>query len=313
IVREGKIIVVRNSTSGDTAKRLVATALIRRIWLAIQRQTKRDDQPDPPQFFTICDEFDKIVNEHSNIHSILSQARAFGLSLTFAAQNLDAGGKDDDKGIPPGIQKSIRSHCKTFLTFDPGDPDDARDIAHQHSKNIDGEDIEELSDYRIYRRTHDDQNDKTDSYKVRTCPPAPDALPDEKVRSEAETDALIQESQERYGQPMRSTSEIKEEMFVDVAGSAGSVAAKSEAALPDELDMEDPQVRNRAVKLMYDEAIRQESAPDEFVSVADCLDRIHRYLPGGEGINSLDQAWREVFQKLPDAYIADREYEYETE
>jgi hypothetical protein len=303
IVREGKIVVVRNSASGNTVKRLVATALIRRIWLSVQRQTKHDDQPDPPQFFAVCDEFDKIVNEQSNIHSILSQARAFGLSLTFAAQNLDAGGKDDNKGIPPSIQKSIRSNCKTFLTFDPGDPQDARDISHQHSKNIDGEDIEELSDFRIYMRTHDDQNDKTDSYKARTFPPAPEALPDEKVRSETETNTLIADSQERYGQPARSNSDIKEEMLIDVTG--GSTVA-TEPALPDELDMEDKRVRNRALKVIYDESIRQ-GDPGGFIAVSDCLGRLRRYLPGGEEINDVGQAWRDVFQELPDAYFADRE------
>jgi hypothetical protein len=304
IVREGKILVVRNSSSGDTAKRLITTALIRRIWLAIQEQTNRDDQPDPPQFFAVCDEFDKIVNEKSNIHNILRQARSFGLSLTFAAQNLDTGGSGGE-GIPESIQKAIRGNCNTFLTFDPGDPEDADDIARQHSKNIDGEDITELSEHRMYMRTHDDQGDKTDSYKVHTFPPAPDVLSDDIVRSEAETDALIRKSQERYGQPARTDEEIKEEMLVDATAGSGSVAA--DAALPDELDMEDERVRNRALKAIYDEAIRQESDPDEFVTVPDCLGRIRRYLPGGENINSPGQAWREVFQKLPDAYLADRE------
>jgi len=304
IVREGKIIVVRNRSGSNTAKRLIATALIRRLWVSIQQQTKRDDQPDPPQFFAVCDEFDKIVSEQSNIHNILREARSFGLSLTFAAQNLDTGG-DDDVGIPESIQKAIRGNCKTFLTFDPGDPADAKDIAHQHSKNIDHEDITELSKYRIYMRTHDDQDDKTDSYKVRTFPPAPEVLNDEHVRSPAETDALIAESQERYGQPARSDEEIKEEMLVGGTVGGGTVAA--EAALPDELDMEDKRVRNRALKAIYDEAIRQEGDPDAFVSVSDCLGRLRRYLPSGEGINSPGQAWREVFQKIPDAYFADRE------
>ena len=306
IVREGKILVVRNSSSGDTAKRLITTALIRRIWLSIQEQTNRDDQPDPPQFFAVCDEFDKIVNEKSNIHNILRQARSFGLSLTFAAQNLDTGGSDGE-GIPESIQKAIRGNCNTFLTFDPGDPEDADDIARQHSKNIDGEDITELSEHRMYMRTHDDQGDKTDSYKVHTFPPAPDVLSDDIVRSEAETDALIRASQERYGQPARSDEEIKEEMLVNGTMSSGSVAATADTALPTELDMEDERVRNRALKAIYDEAIRQESDPDEFVAVPDCLGRLRRYLPEGESITSPGQAWREVFQKIPDAYLADRE------
>ncbi|EMA54789.1 type IV secretory system conjugative DNA transfer family protein [Halococcus salifodinae] len=303
IVREGKIVVVRNSSGADTPKRLITTALLRRLWVSIREQTNRDDHPDPPQFYVVCDEFDKVVSEKSNIHNILREARAFGLSLTFAAQNLDTGG-GDDVGIPESIQKAIRGNCKTFLTFDPGDPEDAKDIAHQHSKSIDGEDIEELSKFRIYMRTHDDQDDKTDSYKVQTLPPAPESLSDGKVRSDAETNTLIAESQERYGQPVRSNSDIKDEMLIDATGGTGTIDA--DAALPDELDMEDKRVRNRALKVIYDESVRQ-GDPGGFVAVEDCLGRLRRYLPGGEEINSVGQAWREVFQEISDAYLADRE------
>jgi hypothetical protein len=303
IVREGKILVVQNNSSGTTAQRLITTALIRRIWVAIQEQTKRDNEPDPPDFYAVCDEFDDIVNEHSNIQTILKQARSFGLSLTFATQNLNTGGKGN-QGIPESIQKAIRGNCNTFLTFNPRDPDDANDIARQHSKNIDSDDITELSKYRLYMRTHDDRGDLTDSYKVKSFPPAPETLADEKVRSQAETDALIQESKERYGEPARSDAEIKEEMFVD-GSTSGSVAA--DAAMPDELDMEDKRVRNRTLKTMDDEAIRQEGKRSEFVTIPDLLPRLRRYLPGGESINSPGQAWREVFQKLPDAYFAHRE------
>jgi hypothetical protein len=308
IVREGKIVVVRNSSGADTPKRLITTALIRRLWVSIREQTNRDDHPDPPQFYVVCDEFDKVVSEQSNIHNILREARSFGLSLTFAAQNLDTGG-GNDVGIPESIQKAIRGNCKTFLTFDPGDPADAKDIAHQHSKSIDAEDIEELSKYRIYMRTHDDQDDKTDSYKVKTFPPAAEALSEENVRSDEETEAMIAESQERYGQPVRSTSDIKEEMLVNATGgSTGTISA--DAALPDELDMEDKNVRNRALKVIYDESIWQGN-PGGFVAVEDCLDRLRRYLPSGEQINTVGQAWREIFQELPDAYLDDREHTIE--
>ncbi|HET7323024.1 MAG TPA: hypothetical protein VFJ06_01705, partial [Halococcus sp.] len=305
IVREGKILVVQNSSSGKTAQRLITTALIRRIWVAIQEQTKRDSEPDPPQFFAVCDEFDDIVNEKSNIQNILKQARSFGLSLTFATQTLNTGGKGDD-GIPESIQTAIRGNCNTFLTFNPRDPDDADDIARQHSKNIDGDDITELSEYRLYMRTHDDQGDLTDSYKVKSFPPAPEALGEDIVRSEAETDALIQESKERYGEPARSDAEIKEQMLVD--GTTGeTIAAEADAALPNELDMEDSRVRNRALKAMDDEALRQGDNRSEFVPIPDLLGRLRRYLPGGENINNHGQAWREVILKLPDPYYDDRE------
>lgn len=39
----------------------------------------------------------------------------------------------------------------------------------------------------------------------------------------------------------------------------------------------------------------------------DCLGRLRRYLPCGEEISNVGQAWREVFQELPDAYLDDRE------
>jgi hypothetical protein len=313
IVREGKILVVENNSSGSTAQRLITTALIRRIWVAIQEQTKRDDEPDPPDFYAVCDEFDDIVNEHSNIQTILKQARSFGLSLTFATQNLNTSG-DGEQGIPESIQSAIRGNCNTFLTFNPRDPDDADDIARQHSKNIDGDDITELDDYRLYMRTHDDQGDLTDSYKVKAFPPAPETLDESNVRSEAETEALIQESKERYGEPARSDAEIKEEMFVDGTAGGGTVAADADAALPDELDMENERVRNRALKAMDDEALRQGDNRGEFVTVSDLagdekasLGRLQRYLPGGETINDPGQAWREVLQKIPDAYFDHRE------
>lgn len=219
IVQEGKIVVVRNRASGDTPKRLIATALIRRIWVAIREQTNRDSVPDPPAFFAVCDEFDKIVSEHSDIHNILREARSFNFSLTLSAQNLDTGG-EDDVGIPESIQKAIRGNCKTFLSFDPGE-DDAVGIARQHSKNIDAEDVAELSKYRIYLRTNNDRDEKTDSYKVRTFPPAPEVLED--VRSKEKTKELIRQSQERYGQQPRTDEEIRKELLVSGSGGAGKI------------------------------------------------------------------------------------------
>jgi hypothetical protein len=218
LVREGKIVVVRNRSSDDTAQRLVATALIRRLWVAVREQSNRDDEPDPPPFFVVCDEFDKIVSEHSDIHNILRQARSFDFSLTLSAQNLDTGG-GDDVGIPESVQKAIRGNCKTFLTFNPGE-DDATGIARQHSTNVTAEDIKELSEYRIYMRTTDDRGDKTDSYKVGTFPPAEEALED--VRSDEETDALIQASQERYGQRPRTDEQIRKDLLISGRGSVGA-------------------------------------------------------------------------------------------
>jgi hypothetical protein len=281
LVRDGKIVVVRNRSSDDTAQRLIATALIRRLWVAVREQSNRDDEPAPPPFFVVCDEFDKIVSEHSDIHNILRQARSFDFSLTLAAQNLDTGG-GDDVGIPESIQKAIRGNCKTFLTFNPGE-DDATGIARQHSTNVTAEEISELSKYRIYMRTTDDRGDLTDSYKVGAFPPAEEALED--VRSDEEAKALIQASQERYGQPPRSDEEIRDELLMDGTSSAGR--SDSDGGRTDALALTDE--RRRAVsEAILDEACTRDN-DNGAVTVETCRDRIRAYHDAGEALEDPSQ------------------------
>ncbi len=277
IVREGKIVVVRNRSSGETPKRLIATALIRRLWVAIREQSNRDSVPDPPAFYVVCDEFDKIVSEHSDIHNILREARAFDFSLTLSAQNLDTGG-GDNVGIPESIQKAIRGNCKTFLSFDPGE-DDAVGIARQHSKNIDGEDVAELSKYRIYMRTNNDRDEKTDSYKVRTLLPATEVLED--VRSEAKTKKLIRQSQERYGQRPRTDEEIREELMVS---SGQSPSPDSES---DPLEVTDDR-RAAVCEAILDESIIRDN-DNGAVRVDHCRDRIRKYHDDPESLEHNSQ------------------------
>lgn len=276
IVREGKIVVVRNRSSGETPKRLIATALIRRLWVAIREQSNRDG-PDPPAFYVVCDEFDKIVSEHSDIHNILREARAFDFSLTLSAQNLDTGG-GDNVGIPESIQKAIRGNCKTFLSFDPGE-DDATGIARQHSKNIDGEDVAELSKYRIYMRTNNNRDEKTDSYKVRTLFPATEVLED--VRSEAKTKKLIRQSQERYGQRPRTDEEIREELMVS-GGQSPSTDAES-----DPLEVTDDR-RAAVCEAILDESIIRDT-DNGAVRVDHCRDRIRKYHDDPESLEHNSQ------------------------
>lgn len=210
IVRDGKIVVVRNLTTSSTAKRLITTALIRRLWVAVREQTYSSTTADPPAFFPIIDEFDSVVSERSQIHSILSEARAFGLCLTLACQN-------PSNQLPKRINAAIQNQCETFLTFDPGGSSDAKLIADQHSRDVDYQELLDLPKYRIMLRTHTDVGEKTPSYPVQTFPPleeqAKEAGLDNRVRarSEVERDALIQQSLEQYGSPRRSDDEIKRE------------------------------------------------------------------------------------------------------
>lgn len=291
-VRDGKIIVVRNRSSSGSAKRMIATALIRRIWVAIREQTYSESEPDPPEFYCVIDEFDKIVSKESEIHNILREARSFGLSLTLAAQNLETG-SDDDIGIPEGIRRAIQGNCKTFLTFDVGDPQDATAVAPQHSEDIEAKDILELSKYRIFMRTHDDRDEKTDSFKVQTLEPALDVL---ETRDERETEQLIAESQKRYGRRRRTTAEIKSEILLrDSADDVGSVR--------------DEELQKDVAKAVYDAALRSEGN-DRDVPLEECEDAIRAAVADrleADRIDTRERLWRNVLKPIPDSKLSENE------
>lgn len=200
IVRDGKIVVVRDASTSDTAGPLVATALLRRVWVAVREQTMREDRPDPPPFYAILDEFNEIATRQSNITEILSDARAFGLSITAATQDLSAQLGDD-------IANAIEGQMRTFLSFNPGRSGDAKLIAHQHSSDVDADDLLNLSKYHFYMRTDDARDELTPTYEVRAFRPLDEMA--EVARSEGETQGLIERSLERYGAPRRSSDDVK--------------------------------------------------------------------------------------------------------
>lgn len=201
-VREGRIIVVRDMSSQDNAGRMVATALIRRIWVAVRELTMDPDQDDPPDFYAILDEFNDIAAASSNIDQILSNARSFGLSITAATQDLTA-------QLDDSILDAIEGQCQTFLSFNPGRAGDAKIIAKQHSPDVDDEDLLNLSKYTLYMRTHDRDEELTHSYKVDAFPPLDEI--GGVGRPAAETQALVAKSLERYGAPRRSDERVREQ------------------------------------------------------------------------------------------------------
>ena len=71
VVNEGKVVVVRFAEgAGESERRLLTTALIRRTYAS----KRVCDNVDP--FYLVCDEFDKIVTEESNLHHSFRGRRA---------------------------------------------------------------------------------------------------------------------------------------------------------------------------------------------------------------------------------------------
>ncbi|MFB6166360.1 MAG: hypothetical protein ABEJ31_14465 [Haloarculaceae archaeon] len=190
VVADGKLVIVRDRSAQADAGRTVATALLRRLWVAVREQTLADDQPDPPQFSAVIDEFDDVAAAEAEVASILSKARSFGLSLTVACQDLSGQLEGD-------VLDAIEGQCQTFLTFNPGRTGDAELIANHHSADVSASDLLDLSKYRIYLRTQDDDGELTHSYKVQTFPPLSEM--DAAARAEADVAALRERSLGRYG------------------------------------------------------------------------------------------------------------------
>ncbi|KOX92716.1 type IV secretory system conjugative DNA transfer family protein [Halorubrum tropicale] len=293
-VEDGKVIVVRNApSSGETEKRLFATALIRRAWVAA-----RESDPDArPPFHVIVDEFDSIVTRESNIHSILSEARAFNFPLTLSCQN-------PSNQLPDRVAEAIANQCETFITYNPGGKRDARMIQAQHSPDVEWEDLVNLSKYRFYMRTHDGNDELTHSYKVDAFPPVadvrqrvegglferpPGGMADEELRE------FKRRSIDRYGSDRPTPEQQKRESHfatdVDDAAGAGETAGLSDA---DDLELTD---RREALicKAVYDEAI-QTGAEDGFVQSKAVAERIREYLGDGVDVEHQSRLWGLVDQ-----------------
>lgn len=224
IVRDGKIVVVRDASTSDTAGPLVATALLRRVWVAVREQTMREDRPDPPPFYAILDEFNEIATRQSNITEILSDARAFGLSITAATQDLSAQLGDE-------IANAIEGQMRTFLSFNPGRSGDAKLIAHQHSSDVDADDLLNLSKYHFYMRTDDARDELTPTYEVRAFRPLDET---DLARTDVETQQLIERSLERYGAERRTSDDVKADspFYQDTPGTAADADTAETACIP---------------------------------------------------------------------------------
>lgn len=289
-VRDGKILVVRDVASQENAGRLVATALVRRIWVAVRELTLSENTEDPPEFYCVLDEFDDIAATSSNIAQILSNARSFGLSISACCQDMSS--QLDDQ-----ILNAIEGQCQTFLSFNPGRSGDAKIIAKQHSPDIDDEDLLNLSKYTFYMRTHDRENELTHSYKVDAFPPLEEIS--DVARSGDETEGLIQDSLETYGAPRRSDETRKtESVFWSGADSVGWERITTET-------------EERAVSQgTYDTAIRSEGTSG-WVEIDACYDAILRRLERLDStpdelsdiVQDSGDLWRRCVQHVRDEWL----------
>ena len=197
-VAEGKIIVVRDATkTGGTAGHLIATALIRRIWSAVQ------NLDDSPMFYAIIDEFDKVVSGQSSLADILSLARSANLSIIPACQDLSEQLRGEE-----GIKNAVLGQCQTFVNFNPQRKGEAQEMVTRHSDGVSASDLTSLPNYQFYFRTENDRKELTYSYKVNSFPPIEEVAEGE-AANEEEVEAMIEDSLERHATQRMTSEEIR--------------------------------------------------------------------------------------------------------
>lgn len=272
LVRDGKWLVVRfDAAASEAEKTMIGTALIRRAYFA-----QRHLEPDHT-FDLICDEFDEIASEQSNIHKILSEARAFDFRATLACQA-------PTNQLPEQVLHAIENQCGTFLSFNPGGGKDAGWIGQQHT--VDKESLLNLPRYRFYMRSTTKENELTHSYQVEGFPPAREALED--TRTEDDIRRLVEDSLDRYGAPKAQGEE-----------SLSAFAAPDPEEEGGKLDVaNDEQQERAAVQAVYDTTLREDA---EYVTVNATLPALHRRLEPFDG--DAGDAWRDVYQHVRDDWL----------
>jgi hypothetical protein len=288
-VRDGKVCVLRVGPHlGESEIKFMLTPLVRRFY------TAKRTLDDAPRFYLLWDEFDKGVSPLTNVHEMLSIAGGHDFRMVLACQA-------PSNQLYGKLKNALQNQVDTAISFGTGDKD-AGYITSHHSFN-DTNDLTNLGRFKFWLRTYyqtDDDEDTTYSYKVDAFPPSRQA------RQEVHDDdytvdvaGMKRRSVERYGDIPESPEELKAEShFYTATGEDAPLANQS----LDDLDMTDAAWRNRALKAIDDESIRQGN-PHGFVPISTDLDRLRRYLPGGGELTSANQAWRKVLQQVPDEYL----------
>ncbi len=188
VINNDKIIILRTAEVAEDLQRLIATTVMRRLWSVIAQRSKSHNY-DP--YFLVADEFGKVAGAGNNVEDMLSRGRSLGLSMTLATQQpsqLDE------------LQDSL-GNVKNFISFSPGDKDDARFISEKI--NMDAEMLMRVPQYNAYSNLSIGNEEKTGPIRTHTFAPYPP------LRSEKEAQDVIQQIVDQYGQERIDNDDIE--------------------------------------------------------------------------------------------------------
>ena len=191
VLSEGRILLVPLSKGllGEDAAALLGSLLIARLWQAVQRRASQPKDSRRPVFCYI-DEFQDYVALPTPIPDLLAQARALGLGLTLAHQNLGQLGTD--------VREAVLANARSRVIFQPS-ASDARRLALEVAPRLGAQDLQGLGAHEVVL---------TLSVGSRVAPPATGIT---RIAPPASSDgeAIRELSRQQYG---RDQAEIEAEM-----------------------------------------------------------------------------------------------------
>ena len=200
-VEEGKILMVRNTVQNEEVKRVISTAIMRRVWVTIQaRSDTEEGHIDHDPFFAVIDEFDDVVSEDMNVEKMLSKARSGKMCVCLTCQNPGQIKKNHED-----VLDQIFDNTDTMLTFGVRGPKSGRLLAERFGEEMSRSDIQGMPKYRIITRisyTGENGPQRSPALGLRTFPDYPP------VRTPQAANQAIDDSLDRYGvEPMSNQPE----------------------------------------------------------------------------------------------------------
>ncbi len=141
VLSEGRILLVPLSKGllGEDAAALLGSLLIARLWQAVQRRARMPKESRRPVFLFV-DEFQDYVALPTPIPDLLAQARALGLGLTLAHQNLGQ--------LTPEVREAVLANARSRVIFQPS-ASDARRLAQEVAPYLGAKDLQGLGAHEV--------------------------------------------------------------------------------------------------------------------------------------------------------------------
>jgi hypothetical protein len=285
VVDEDKIVLVKLGVSNKAVKRQIVLNVWRSLTAAVQQRYTETGKQIP--YAAFLDEFNDVASDKLNIQDNLARARSMGLALFIICQypsQLPEIGDDS-------VLDAVLNNANNAVALRMKDTDDAGIMADK-LRGISATDIIEFPKYRCWTDVPVGNGERSDALQLKTIPPMPP------LRTEDETEALIEDILKREGVAPPSISELIDGVpFGDFsADELLDIGEDSESLEFDE------SMRAKVCKAVYDQAIRNE-AEDGWVRLDSVAPRIRRYLPGTVTVDTTEQLSGRVIEKIPESHL----------